>query len=186
MNDHASFQWPALPGPWRRISASFWLAFLSTCLIGGITHLYLFTNLLLNHDSATQTYTANNVLSSGRWALEFLSAFSARLQMPVVIGLISILALAVAAGLTVRVLELSHPVHIVLACALLATFPVRRRPFQLSVHGGRLLYLSHAQRLGGVLCQKLPVRLGGRPPPACGGLRRVSGLHLLHHRASPV
>ena len=123
MNDHASFQWPALPGPWRRISRSFWLAFLSTCLIGGITHLYLFTNLLLNHDSATQTYTANNVLSSGRWALEFLSAFSARLQMPVVIGLISILALAVAAGLTVRVLELSHPVHIVLACALLATFP---------------------------------------------------------------
>ena len=124
MNEQsAAFRWPATPGPWRRITRQFWLAFLAACLIGTITHLYLFTNLLLNHDSATQIYTTNNVLSSGRWALEFLSGFSTYFQMPVVIGLISILALAAAAGLTVRVMELTHPTHIVLASALLVTFP---------------------------------------------------------------
>ncbi len=124
MQEHSTaFSWPAVPGPWRSISRQFWLAFLAACLIGTITHLYMFTNLLLNHDSATQIYTSNDVLSSGRWALEYLSLFSAYLQMPVVIGLISILALAVTAGLTVRVMELTHPAHIVLASALLVTFP---------------------------------------------------------------
>ena len=118
-----TFAWPTVPGPWKRISKSFWLAFLSACLIGTITHLYMFTNLLLNHDSATQLYTSNDVLSSGRWALEYLSVFSTCFQLPVVTGLISLLAIAVSAGLTVQVLELTHPVHIVLASALLVTFP---------------------------------------------------------------
>ena len=118
-----SLTWPAIPGPWQRISREFRLAFLAACLIGTITHLYAFTNLLLNHDSSTQLYTNNDVLSSGRWALEYLSVFSTYFQLPVVIGLISILALAVTAGLTVRVMELKHPVHIVLASALLVTFP---------------------------------------------------------------
>lgn len=124
MNDNArAFQWPALPGPWRKISRPFWLAFCTACLVGTVTHLYLFTNLLLNHDSATQLYSANNVLSSGRWALELLSVFSTDFQLPVVIGLISILSMAVTAGLTVRVMGLTHRVHIVLAAALLVTFP---------------------------------------------------------------
>ena len=124
MNERTdALQWPALPGPWHRITRPFRLAFLTACLVGAITHLYLFTNLLLNHDSATQLYTNNDVLSSGRWALEFLSVFSTYFELPVVIGLISVLALAVTAGLTVRVMGLTHPVHIALAAALLVTFP---------------------------------------------------------------
>ena len=67
MNERTdALQWPALPGPWHRITRPFRLAFLTACLVGAITHLYLFTNLLLNHDSATQLYTNNDVLSSGR------------------------------------------------------------------------------------------------------------------------
>ena len=124
MNEHsASMQWPALSGPWTRITRSFWLAFFSACLIGTVTHLYIFTNLLLNHDSATQMWSNNDVLHLGRWSLEYLSLLSTYFQLPVVIGLLSVLALGVAAGLTVRVLELSHPVHIILASAFLVTWP---------------------------------------------------------------
>lgn len=122
MNEKA-FSWPSLGLPRPKFGPSFRLAFLTACLVGTITHLYLFTNLLLNHDSATQMYTANNVLSSGRWSLELLSLFSTYFQLPVVIGLISVLALAVTAGLTVQILELKHPIHVVLTAAFLVTFP---------------------------------------------------------------
>ena len=123
--DHTNdgFRWPALRGPWERITLSFRLAFFAACLVGFLTHLYLLTNLLPNHDSIHSTFTNNDVLSSGRWSAQLLSSFSTYFQLPVVIGLISILALAVTAGLTVRILGLSHPVHIVLAAGLLVTFP---------------------------------------------------------------
>lgn len=119
--DHNAFQWPALPLP--RISREFRLAFFTACLAGFITHLYLFTNFLPNHDSIHSIFSDNDVLSSGRWSAKLLSSFSTYFQMPVVIGLISILALALTAGLTVRILGLTHRGNIVMAAALLVTFP---------------------------------------------------------------
>ncbi len=118
-----SVSWLTLDGPWRRISQPFRLAFVSAAVIGLITHLYLFTNLLLNHDSNNSIFTDNNVLSSGRWSAELLSVFSTNFQLPVVIGLISVVMLALTAGLTVRILGLTNRVNIVLVSALLVTFP---------------------------------------------------------------
>ena len=77
-----AFQWPALPLP--KLSPRFRLAFLTACLVGFLTHLYLFTNTLLNHDSIHSLFTDNNVLSSGRWSAQLLSSFSTFFQVPVV------------------------------------------------------------------------------------------------------
>ena len=112
-----------LDGLWKRVSPPSRLAFLSALLIGAVTHLYFFTNLLLNHDSANSLCSDNDVLSSGRWAAQLLSAFSTDFQLPVVIGLISLVMLALTAALTVRVLELRTRAGVVLASALLVTFP---------------------------------------------------------------
>lgn len=40
--DHTNdgFRWPALRGPWERITPSFRLAFFAACLVGFLTHLY--------------------------------------------------------------------------------------------------------------------------------------------------
>lgn len=119
--DHDTFQWPALRLP--KVSPPFRLAFFTACLLGFITHLYLLTNTLPNHDSIHSVFSDNDVLSSGRWSAKLLSSFSTYFQMPVVIGLISILALALTAGLTVRILGLTHQGNIVMAAALLVTFP---------------------------------------------------------------
>lgn len=119
--EHDAFQWPVLPIP--KVSREFQLAFFTACLAGFITHLYLLTNTLPNHDSIHSIFSDNDVLSSGRWSTKLLSSFSTYFQMPVVIGLISILALAVTAGLTVRILGLTHRGNIVMASALLVTFP---------------------------------------------------------------
>ena len=72
--DHTNdgFRWPALRGPWERITPSFRLAFFAACLVGFLTHLYLLTNLLPNHDSIHSTFTNNDVLSSGRWSAQLL------------------------------------------------------------------------------------------------------------------
>ena len=119
----ASFPWLTFEGPWNRISQPFRLAFVSAAVIGLITHLYLFTNILVNHDSSNSVWSVNDVLSSGRWSAQLLSVFSTHFQLSVVIGLISVLMLALTAGLTVRILGLTNRVNIVLASALLVTFP---------------------------------------------------------------
>lgn len=122
-NAPSTFSWPNLLGTRYQLSRDFKLAFISACVIGFITHLYAFTNILLSEDASRNAFSNNAHLSLGRWSLEFFSSFSSFFQMPVVIGLISILMLALTAGLTVRVLALTHPVSIVLTSALLVTFP---------------------------------------------------------------
>lgn len=99
------------------------LAFISAFVIGVIVHIYVFTNLLPNHDSLFYLYTNNDVTESGRWSLKWLSSLSAYYQMPVVIGMVSLLALALCAVFTVSVLEISHPLSIVLASGLIVSYP---------------------------------------------------------------
>lgn len=117
------FDWPKLIDPWKKSSQSFRTAFLSACLLGVITHIYIFTNLLLNHDSVGTLYNDNDNLASGRWLLKFLSDFSTRFQMPVVIAVISIIMLALTAGFTVSILEISNKAIIVLTAGFLVAFP---------------------------------------------------------------
>lgn len=123
MEQRTDLRWPDVPGPWKKISPSFWLAFWTACAVGAVTHLYMFTNLLPNHDSIRAFCFPNDMLEIGRWASSPMSAFSTFFQLPMVIGLLSILALGACAGLTVRIIGLTHPVHIVLASALLVTYP---------------------------------------------------------------
>ena len=62
--EHDTFSWPALRLP--QLSARFRLAFFTACLVGFVTHLYLLTNTLPNHDSIHSIFTDNNVLSRDR------------------------------------------------------------------------------------------------------------------------
>lgn len=123
MEHSVDFIWPELHGPWRKLSKSFKLAFLSVCLIGSITHIYIFSNLILNHDSVWRLYYDNNNLPLGRWSLQFFSEISTRFQLPVVAAVISILMLALSAALTVRFLDISNKVSIVLVSGFIASFP---------------------------------------------------------------
>lgn len=117
------FVWPELKNPWKRASEQFKLAFLSACLFGIITHIYIFTNLILNHDSVWRLFYANENTASGRWSLKILSDASTKFQLPVVIGVIAILMLALTAGFTVSILKMSNKVIVILSSAFLVTFP---------------------------------------------------------------
>ena len=99
-------------------------AFLSALIVGLVTHLYLFTNKLPNHDDILGLFTANDMLMSGRWFLAVPSAVSSKISVPWVNGLLSLVLLAATAALTVRILSIKRPFLAALCGALLVTFPV--------------------------------------------------------------
>lgn len=108
---------------WRRLSMSFRLAFVSAFSIGLIVHGYAFSNLLLNHDGFHSIKATNMFLRSGRWSIALFSSFSGEYEMPVVIGLLTIIALALCAGLTVCILDIRSPVCILLVSGFMVSFP---------------------------------------------------------------
>lgn len=118
------FTWPSIFGvnP-KKVSRESKIAFFSAVIMGSITHIYIFTNLLLNHDSSWRIFYDNNNLALGRWFLQFASDPSTQFQLPVVIGLISILVLALTAGLTVKILSISNTASIILISGFIVTFP---------------------------------------------------------------
>lgn len=116
--------WPDMTGLWKQISKEARLAFFSALAVGFIVHFYLLGNLLINHDAAGGGLnTTNNFVSSGRWTLGFFSSFSGTYQLPMVIGLLTLLSLALSAALTVRVLEISQPICVVLTSGFIASYP---------------------------------------------------------------
>lgn len=108
---------------WRRLPRSFRMAFVSALFAGIIVHLSVFSNLLLNHDAAPNINTTNEHLGLGRWAQGFFSSLSWTYEMPVVIGLLSVLALALCAGLTVYILDIHSSACVFLVSGFLVSFP---------------------------------------------------------------
>ena len=83
----------------HRIPATAWAAFLSCFLSGYLIHLFAFTNLIPNSDGLSRVFDPQQMTVSGRWFLHFASYFNGFTQMPAVIGLFSVLFLALAAAL---------------------------------------------------------------------------------------
>lgn len=121
--NQTAFIWPELVNPWKKVTQPVKWAILSAGFLGILTHIYIFTNLILNHDSVWRLFYDNANLGLGRWSLQLLSEFSTRFQLPIVIGAISIIMLALTAGITVSVLGISNKIIAVLAAAFLVTIP---------------------------------------------------------------
>lgn len=120
-NSKTEFVWPELM---KAIPCQFKTAFLSATFLGFLTHLYIITNLLLNHDSERVLFSnGSGGLPSGRWSADVLSDFSTKFQLPVVILLLSIFMIALTAGFTVMILETTSKPVIILTSAFLVTFP---------------------------------------------------------------
>lgn len=111
--------WSGLPRPSKESR----MAFLSAMVSGFVVHLFVFSNLIINHDGAVSIRSANDHLTSGRWALSFFSRFSGIYELPVVLAFLTVFALACTAALTVQVLEIKEPIGILLVSGFLVSFP---------------------------------------------------------------
>lgn len=106
-----------------RVKKNWKIAFYAVLVIGLLTHLYKFTNTLLNHDALFHTYTPQNAIGSGRWFLTVACGLSSFFDLPWVNGLLSLLWIGATAAVIADIFDLRNPVALVLAGGLLVTFP---------------------------------------------------------------
>ncbi len=108
---------------WKNTKKEYKVAFFGTLIIGLITHLYMITNGFPNSDSLWGFYTSQNMITSGRWFLQYACGISSYYDLPAVNGLLSLLYLAITAALLVYFFEIKNTIFIVLISGLLVTFP---------------------------------------------------------------
>ncbi|MEE1281346.1 MAG: glucosyltransferase domain-containing protein [Acutalibacteraceae bacterium] len=107
----------------ERIKKEWKIAFIATMVIGLLTHIYKFVNILPNHDSIWNMYSDQNMIASGRWFLSIACGFSSYLDLPWVNGVLSLICIALTAVVIVEVFKISKPVPCILIGGLLVTFP---------------------------------------------------------------
>lgn len=107
----------------KRCKYEWKVAFISTFLIGLLTHIYKFTNTLLNHDSLYSFYHDQNIVQSGRWFLSIACSISSYFDLPWVTGLLSVVFISLTTVVITEIFEIKNPVVIALSGGILVTFP---------------------------------------------------------------
>ena len=97
--------------------------FLSAVVLGIVTHLYMLTNKLPNHDDISCLLGVSYGTQSGRWLLPAVLQWDGSYSMPWLIGVLSILCLAVTACFAVSLLRIRSRPGCIVAAALLVSFP---------------------------------------------------------------
>lgn len=98
-------------------------AFLSTFVMGILTHMMIMTKDIPNHDGLASVYSDQNMLVSGRWFLKYACGISSYFTIPWLIGVLSLVYLGIAAIFLCKILEADNPVAVVLISGVLVTFP---------------------------------------------------------------
>ena len=98
-----------------------------------VTHLYMFTNKLPNHDDVNRLLIGDTdeiKIQHGRWAGVIFDRVSGNsVSIPYVMGFISILAFAGTAVILVSLFRIEKRLSIAIMCGLLCTFPVSANIF---------------------------------------------------------
>jgi hypothetical protein len=98
-------------------------AFLAATIIGFLTHMYIFTNAIPNHDGLINIYTPQFNFNLGRFYLSPFSGISSYFDLPWINGALSVFYLALFSVMMVELLELKKSVSIVLTAGLIVSFP---------------------------------------------------------------
>ncbi|MCI7639696.1 MAG: glucosyltransferase domain-containing protein [Clostridiales bacterium] len=86
-------------------------------------HTYRFTNYFPNHDGLFNFWSTQNMVASGRWFLAPACTLSSCFDLPWIIGVLSVLFLALTAVLIAEIFEMKNPCLIILSSSLLVSFP---------------------------------------------------------------
>lgn len=106
-----------------RIQPQWRIAFISTFIIGFLTHFYVFVNRLPNHDGMYNIYSSQAKVTSGRFFLGPASGLSSYFDLPWIIGVFSIFFLALTAVCVVALFNLKHKLPIILVSGIIVAFP---------------------------------------------------------------
>ena len=98
-------------------------AFYATFMIGLLIHMPMMLRDIPNHDGLDSMHFDQNMITSGRWFLSAACGISSYFTLPWLIGLVSILYLALTSVALVEFLEVQKTSVIILISGLLAGFP---------------------------------------------------------------
>lgn len=110
-------------GLWQRIGGAEKYAFFAALVVGYVTHLYAFTNIIPNADGLSRVYDLQQMTVSGRWFLHYATSLNNFTQMPAVIGFLSLVLLGLAAAFAVNALRINSRGIGALCGAVMAAFP---------------------------------------------------------------
>ena len=97
-----------LKNVWANVNKEWKIAWISTFVIGLLTHLYVMTNTLPNHDGLVNIYHSQMKFSSGRFFLGPFSGISSYFDLPWINGLLSIIYLALMTVLLVEIFRIQE------------------------------------------------------------------------------
>lgn len=121
------FQQPAhfaLAALWRRIPKAVKLAFASSFAGGLLVYLFALTNPILGvGDALTNVFSTSNQVGLGRWSSAWLCALTPYAAMPLVNGLLMILAVSLLSALAVAYLEIRSPLLAAAAGLVMVCYP---------------------------------------------------------------
>lgn len=98
-------------------------SFAGAFIAGLITHMQILVSDIPNHDGLASIYSDQDLLTSGRWFLGTACGISSFYSIPWFIGILSLIYIAAAAVLTVKILRIEDSLWALLTGILLAVFP---------------------------------------------------------------
>lgn len=98
-------------------------AFLAALILGFCVHIYKFTNTLPGHDSLYNYYHTQNIVGSGRWFLMIACGLSSFHDLPWLIGLFSMVYLAITAVIVADHFRIENPIVLILCSGLIVAYP---------------------------------------------------------------
>ncbi len=113
-------------------------AFFAALIIGFLTHLFMFTNAIPNHDSLLNIHMSQKKFSLGRFFLSPFSGISSYFDLPWVNGALSIFYLALTSAALTELFGLRKKTVDHFNCRIARDFPDGNVHLFLYVHGRRL------------------------------------------------
>ncbi len=97
--------------------------FICGILAGFLTHGYMLANKIPNHDDVMATFYKGDGLSSGRWALDWMSYLFPDYSMPWIYGILTVFLITVSACVILDIFSIRSGALQGIFSALLVTFP---------------------------------------------------------------
>ncbi len=105
------------------------IAFIVSLITGFLVHTYKFTNTLMCNDSLSNYYSSQDMIGSGRIFLKFACGMSSYFDLPWLIGVFSLVFIALTSVIITDIFEMKNPVLIAISSALLVSFPAITETF---------------------------------------------------------
>ena len=107
----------------REEAACWRMPFFTALVVGLLAHGYAFFNKLVNHDEIESLFGKGATVTSGRWGLELVKVLFPDWSMPWIYGAVSLLLMAAAVCLMLRLLQIRTRALQMLLAALVISFP---------------------------------------------------------------